>query len=114
MTTTTTETTVRFHVTRDSATAWRDEDVAMCHVDIANGLGTLAEAKTALIDYMNGEIEDLINGRYRSASSLHRAGEIMTGVETVRNISGVPTNKGWTRTEIETCGLIWRIVRVER
>jgi hypothetical protein len=109
----TTTTTVRFVVTRDSATAWRDEDRAMAHVLVASKLGTFEEAKEVLVNYMNQEVEWLTT-KFVSASSLRRAADILDGVNTVRNILSPETNKALSQVQVETCGLVWSIIRTER
>ena len=106
---TSTQTTTTYHVSRDSADAWRDEDRAMAHASIAS-VPTLAEAQAALVEYIEGEVKYLTTGRYVSASSLRRAADLLDGVKAV---SGM-TPKANSRTSIRTANLVWTIVRTER
>jgi hypothetical protein len=105
----TSTTTTTYFVTRDSATAWRDEDRAMAHVSIAGGVSTLQEAQNALVEYMNNEVKWL-TGSYVSASSLRRAAEIMDGIGAVRGMTPAQNS----RTSIRTANLVWTIARNDR
>lgn len=103
---------VSFCVTRDSATAWRDEDVAMAHVSIYQG-DSLDEARAVLRAYIVDEAEWLVGGAYRSATSLRRAAELLEAADGALSLSP-EEGKRWSVARIESAGLIWRIIRVER
>lgn len=47
---------VTYFASRDSLTAWRDEDRAMAHATIISGEPDLAVAKQALVDYITKEV----------------------------------------------------------
>jgi hypothetical protein len=103
---------VSFYATRDSATAWRDEDVAMTHASIYSG-DSLDEARAALKAYIVGEVEWLVGRTYRSATGLRRAAELLEASNAVLSLAP-QEGEAWSAAKVEAAGLIWKIVRVER
>lgn len=103
---------ISFYATRDSATAWRDEDVAMAHAKIYSG-DSLDEARAELRAYILREVDWLVGSTYRSARSLRRAAELLEASEAVRSLKPQEGER-WSAAEVESAGLIWKIIRVER
>lgn len=110
-------TEVRYLASRDSRGARTDEDAAMAHARIYAG-SDLAEAQAALHAYMVKEADWLAEPRYRSATSLRRAADILEAAEQARTLTP-EEGKPWSKAEVvsqtgDTVALVWSIVRIER
>ena len=108
---------VRYLASRDSRGARTDEDAAMAHARIYAG-GDLAEAQAALKAYMVKEADWLAEPRYRSATGLRRAADILEASEQVATLAP-EEGKPWSKAEVvtqtgDTVALVWSIVRIER
>lgn len=103
---------VNFHVSRDSKTAWRDEDVAMTHVGIYSGDDEDA-ARRALAEYLVGEATDKIRGKYASEESKERGKRVLALLSEVLtdDFEGAGAH---VILRYETDNLVFRFVRTER
>jgi hypothetical protein len=110
---TSTTTTVKFIVTRDTARATAtDEDRAMAHAQHYSG-DDLSAAQTALYCVLQAEATWLSEASYRSARSLRKAADMLDAADHVHTL--IPeTGKPWASARIETAGILWQIVRIER
>jgi hypothetical protein len=107
---------VKFHVSRRSLSAWRDEDVAMSHVDIYSG-DDEDEAKKALINYIvNDEAAPL--AKYGDGGNDHWAVRRMAALfDVVQQVMlGAKFAGGQSREALdyEAEGIGFSIVRSER
>jgi len=114
---TSTATQVRYFATRDSATAWRDEDRAMAHATIYSG-DSLDEAREALKAYLLREAGHLMEGRSVTKPgdlwAIKRAAGLADLAQNVGELdpSDNPGSHKTVSREVE--GLIWAITRTER
>ncbi|QHB37407.1 hypothetical protein I5G58_gp105 [Mycobacterium phage BirdsNest] len=110
-------TMIRYFATRDSKGARTDEDAAMAHVSIYSG-ESLDEARVALRDYMRKEADWLVSDRYRSATGLRRAADILEAADRVMALEpaeGVPWSQAAVSSQTgDTVELVWKIIRTER
>ena len=115
-TTSSTQTTTTYRVTRDSATAWRDEDRAMCHESYGSH-ATLEEAKAALIEAVLKEAAYLVESANTYTCTRGkgdaRANEIRSAIPAM--IAAQPSDQGnWANARIEAAGLQWDITRITK
>lgn len=103
---------VRFVATRRSATAWRDEDVAMSWVDIYSG-DDEDDARKALVDYMVEEATSKLRGKYASARTQEMGNAILAKISAVL-VAEFEGGKSRESQTFEADGLIFSLTRTER
>lgn len=102
---------VKFFASRGSATAWRDEDVAMASVAIHSG-DDEAEARQALVDYITGkEVAYLFDNGADWA--VERAGKMISLITDIYQ-DKFEGGKAHEVLAFEADGIVFRLTRTER
>jgi hypothetical protein len=119
--------TTAFWATRDSLTAWRDEDRGMAHVTVCKNVEDEVEARKALAEYMINEGLYLIKeygpdatyAGFRmtkgSANLLKRAGQLIEQAACIVNGEGeFPGEKDWEAINFDVDGLRFQLVKINK
>jgi hypothetical protein len=103
---------VSYHASRDSLSAWRDEDRAMAHASIVSKEPSLKEAKKALAHYMVDEAMSLLSKENRDWAA-SRAAQIFDGIKELA-AAEFPGEKNWEALDFDADQIRFRLVRVAK
>ena len=100
---------ITYYAARETADEMAsDEDRAMARVNIYQG-DSLENARLALTEAMNQEIQTLLKPKSISSGSLRRAADIMEGMLEVPSMTPLPSIE-WSWAEVTAGGIMWTIV----